>query len=808
MAVYSIDCTFPDAHTPLSNATGGWDVIYALKYSTINTHLAQSAPWLQIDFGGGDALLYSVADDYQLEGVVTGLEVARGAAGQELFFRLSIEDAVLSDASTGDPERTYSLIEVLIRVVLKISQTGTAGLRTLGVDVDATPTVVSVTSPDAAMLPPDVHQIMSWLCQDAFVQSMFKMDIMEVYDHDYARSVNIPWALPKAFRYATADLVNPADDGVLAVLGSVSGDLTGLSAEINPLAIPVDGDINAVVLLNPALVSRSTFLEAFNHQLGSAMLGTMSYDPATGSITNDNALTSYYVRAADDSISLLDANSAISSTAAKYPASVPAKTLRFTIGNNAITAGITSMTIDMDGYSILLSVQYDFQIMANGDDLDIVLAGEPKITARQISLPQDTKATWVNYVGMFVGIVASELIAVGVDYVGNLTGKALTKARINELALDFLAANEAAIASNRPVEMSLGLLRKAGVAHNGVNRPALALTTEQRMRTRFPKSSEFVVPAVRPGGYMQLEMAPLPRARIMQGGAIIRGRRAMGPQVRVRRPAPQQGPGPQARAAQRAAQRTIYGGLERLRASVAAMCPPAVHEELVARVNQKLGVANVMNPDTIRRMRPETAQAAYGHMVDVLNESFQSGKLSDGHYLRLVSEMRALFDPQGRGLHLLDDSHLPSHVYATVGGTIHEVPPGIAREVSLGLADGRGGYALPNVRRFIEEAPRPTSMKLAGYLMYFAGLAAGQAGSTFAQNAVESWFPSQERKDIDALNNPDRMNEPTNVFLKTVNFPLMRRPDGDASAPAPKAVLRSAAVNGALILGVSISNPA
>jgi hypothetical protein len=848
MSVYTVNCKFPNTSTPLSNVTSGWDVVYAVKYSAINEALLDHQPWAVIDFGGGDGKVSSSGNTYQLDGDVGKLQVVRGASGQEMYFALTIVNAILSDPVAGTQVETYSLIEAKIRVVLKLSQTGVAGLKTLKVDLDTAPAVIATSSPDSPLLPPDIQVIISGLCQDGTVQTMFDVDIMQIYDDRYARGVNIPWGLPKAFNYACADLIDPDDDGVLAVLGSVSGNTAGLSPQINPLAIPTDTDINAVVLLNSNLVSRSTFIEAMNNQLGDAMLGSLSYNAETGSISNDDDLTLYYVRDGAGNISLLDADSALSDTSEKYPALVPAGALRFTIGDNSITAAITSATVKFDDYSIVLSVKYNFQIKATDNgDIDIFLHGEPEIVANLASGPKSPTSTWANFLGVIGGILLSELMVAGVDRLGNLTGKMMTNKRVTELALDFMAANEEAMMGRRPVKFELGLLREGGVEYTDYsdrNAPAYKMTKQDLARTRLPKASEFHTPGMN-GPYQQLEMTTVNNGAIhpqRPGNQGNQGQPAPRPQTPVqthpnvivdRGPAEVRVP---------LEPKPVREGLRTLLKAFADHCAEPgddrMQRQFLAEVSEKLAGEN---PEALRewnrRFRRDLGavganletgewsasaegRRAYAKSVELLESWFHKGVISDTQYLAMVSDMQLLVsgEPLNSGPY-----RARRRIYAMFGDKETPVPVGLTAEINTALDLGNNAYSLKAARDFIREVPRPAVMKYLGYGLYLAGLAGGQFGSEYAQKAADAIFPSQKNQDLDSISKggakppsfPPQKNQdldsisegstkPTNIFLKTVDFPLMRRPDGDPTAPKPESVLVSAAVYGGLVLGVKI----
>ncbi|WP_233235063.1 DUF4097 domain-containing protein [Bordetella sp. LUAb4] len=830
MSVYTVNCKFPNTATPLSNVTSGWDVVYAVKYSAINEVLLDHQPWAVIDFGGGDGKVSSSSNTYQLDGDVSTLQVLRGASGQEMYFALTIVNAVLSDPIAGTQVATYSSIEAKIRVVLKVSQTGVAGLRTLKVDLDTAPVVIATSSPDSPLLPSDIQVIISGLCQDATVQTMFDVDIMQIYDDRYARGVNIPWGLPKAFSYACADLIDPADDGVLAVLGSVSGNTAGLSPQINPLAIPTDTDINAVVLLNSNLVSRSTFVEAMNNQLGDAMLGSLSYNAETGSISNNDDLTLYYVRDDAGNISLLDADSALSDTSEKYPALVPAGALRFTIGDNSITAAINSATVKFDDYSIVLSVKYNFQIKAtDSGDIDIFLYGEPEIVANIASGPKSPTSTWANFLGVIGGILLSELMVAGVDWLGNLTGRMMTNKRVTELALDFMAANEEAMMGRRPVKFKLGMLREGGVEYidySDRNAPAYKMTKQDLARTRLPKAAEFHAPGMN-GPYQQLEMTTInngavhPQPQGNPGNRGNQGQPAPRPQTPVQQhPNVMVDRGP-AEVRVALEPRPIREGLGKLLKAFEDHCVEPGDDHLrrkfLVEVSEKLAGEN---PQALegwgRRLRRDMLAAraneetgewsasadgrrAYAKSVELLESWFHKGVISDTQYLAMVSDMQFLVSGEA-----LKSGPFPFRrkLYAMFGDKEMPVPEGLTAEINTALDLGNNAYSLKAARDFIREVPRPAAMKYLGYGLYLAGLAAGQFGSEYAQKAADAVFPPQQNSDLESISQGGA--KPTNIFLKTVDFPLMRRPDGDPTAPKPANILVSAAVYGGLVLGVKI----
>ena len=130
-----------------------------------------------------------------------------------------------------------------------------------------------------------------------------------------------------------------------------------------------------------------------------------------------------------------------------------------------------------------------------------------------------------------------------------------------------------------------------------------------------------------------------------------------------------------------------------------------------------------------------------------------------------------------------------------------------------GQAPVRGNAALNRalMRQIMQDDRRPVWLHLAGVAGYLATLAIGYFGGNAVSKALtpsSTKNAESDRKDSEKLTNAAAA-QPSSIIFNAVTFPLMARHTTggvvDPSVPPPSAVLKCAAVNGGLVLGVSIT---
>lgn len=847
MDTLTVNCRFPDDAVALSNATSGWDAVYAIKYSKLNDHIATSQNWMTVinDIGPGEFATGESASF--ISGTVTGLKIVRGGTGQELRFALSIRNAKIEDfSSTPNPPTGLFNLDVIVPVTLKFSTNpspagGDDGLKVLMVDVDQT--IVPLSLPFSMVVSgtqqPDpflLRSLVQVLLNTSSFKTLFAMDLAEVYHDEYARSVNIPWALPTAFSYAAADLdiptgggAVPDDHGVLAVLGSIDGDVEFLSPQINPKAIPIDSHINAVVILSTDLISRRTFAGALADQLKIDSIGDLQYDKALGALVNTKAVSAFYVKSDDGSIRLLDEAGVLNTTAEKFPAEIAAGAFRFRFENNSISVELDPVVVTIDGYQLILETKYSYQIGANGDDVDIFLLGEPVVTSRLV--PPEVHTNFVaTIVASAGGILAAEAIAFGFDRFFRLTSLGDTQNKLNKYVDDVVAANRKALESGEPVEISLGAFRKMIISTREIE-PAgeyARITPEDRNAARLPRPKDFIGASER-----DMEMRPLVRRnRVVpaDGGSAtdltivdlnVSGLPDDIPPLNDRelvhltrlRTATEKLRHHLNRIDKKISPRSIISGLEktgplfnewseiiddRVRNSTFSDTQTKAIGALKKKIHSNFSIQRHI----FDSLGIEEMELVYDSLVDVYERNLSSGNLEFTEYFTAILEMRRI------ALEAMDDAPFRNpYVYARRNGKNVKVPRSLLEAVRDELGERfTTAKKLTAVREFVQTFEAPLQVKMAGGALYLINLVVGQ----LAGGAVQDWVSqlvsrsselSANKVDSDFNSSPENAK----TLVNAVSFRLMNRRAGDPTAPAPSSVLQCAAVNGGLILGVSIS---
>ena len=857
MSVFSVGCTFPDEQTPLSNATSGWDVVYAVKYSVLNAHIAAAENWKSISFGGSAGNIVFGDGFYEFSGTVAGLQVVRGASGQQLRFKLRITNAMLEDFSPNSPQPATDKFDLIatIPVTLTFSSNpspspGDDGLKLLRVDADQpiTPlgvnfSMVPISPPPGVAIAPDqfvLEGIVQRFLNSNSFKTLLKMDIAQVYHDDYARSVNIPWALPTKFSYATADLLSPSgatppdDHGVLAVLGSVDGDVDYLSSQINPLAIPIDANINGIVLLNANLLSRRTFAGALAKQLDMQSVGELEYDEELDALVNRKAIKAFYVKGDDGNLRLLSEAAAHNTTEEKFPAEIARGAFRFRLDRNSIKVELSPVKVDLDGYELIIKVTYDYQIMVDEEqNIDIVLAGDPVVETR-LTPPEISHSMAASVIANAVAIIAAEAAAFGIDSVFRLTPFGNTKGRLDQLTREVVAAKEQALAKGEPVELSLGASRKMIISSEEWNgqRKSATLTDQARRNVNFPPLEKLLEPAelrIRSGD-VELTLQDL----------LNRTNEAAAPDRRIRRNVRvAQAEAPQDVAVRneinlRKVNTALLESLERLTMGDGPFPTPAAQAKLkkeLASIIKKRGKKSPLSLEEhadltellgilidgqkvvrlkggwrvkLKALKLEPLKILYSSVSKVFETGLKKMNVTFREYYNTVSKTRAAAGLDG----LINPAGMP-FVYARRSGKPVKVPRSLLQAVREELQKPiREPARLPAVREFIERFEAPMTVKAAGYALYIANLAVGQIVGGYAQDGISSPFEASDAREAENVEQYVKGSPKTAVTLiNAVRFDLMKRREDDSTAPAPSAVLRCAAVNGGLVLGVSISNP-
>jgi hypothetical protein len=206
----------------------------------------------------------------------------------------------------------------------------------------------------------------------------------------------------------------------------------------------------------------------------------------------------------------------------------------------------------------------------------------------------------------------------------------------------------------------------------------------------------------------------------------------------------------------------------------------------------------------IRDNSIKSLEVMYSSLVDLYETTLDNMNLTSKEYYKAVSDVRAAV-----GLDPLHQPYPRLFVYARRNGKDVKIPRSLLVAIREELNQGRGGSTrLPAVRELIERFDAPLQAKLAGYALYLVNIALGQLVGGKAQDFASHFggaaaARTAENAEQEVADAPRKAV----TLLNAVRFGLMTRRAGDSTAPALSTVLRCAAVNGGLVLGVTISDP-
>lgn len=222
------------------------------------------------------------------------------------------------------------------------------------------------------------------------------------------------------------------------------------------------------------------------------------------------------------------------------------------------------------------------------------------------------------------------------------------------------------------------------------------------------------------------------------------------------------------------------------------------------------------------------ARYTYEGTIQCLDAWLKSGKITVAEYQLIVQQFPEFTqDPdlaKGAGSRHAGGraSHIHVQTYAKLRKDGHPAPMLLAqldaaeRAIMIereGQQPVRGNAALNRalMRQIMQDDRRPAWLHLAGVVGYLATLAIGYFGGNAVSNALtpsSTKKADSDRKDSEKFTNAAAA-QPSSIIFNAVTFPLMARHTTggvvDPTVPLPSAVLQCAAVNGGLVLGVSIT---
>lgn len=788
MAIFSTNCQFPST-TPIQDATNGWDAVYAVAYSTINADLAARQPWM-VDFVGLGPGIFdeSVGANNVLDAQISNITFATGGAGNTVQMNLNIASLDLSVSASPTLSVTGVVATIETSLVFVASPT-TPGLHNLTVNTASGLTVTGVTA-TTPMTP--VQTVILQTILQSFVTSqsaIFTGVYANVFTKDYAESVDIPWLLPTAFDYAVADKidVSPPTDGILAVLASVSGDLTGLSAQVNPGIFPTNAGVNAATAISAAVVATDTFVAQLNSQLGSAF-ATFTFNAATNVLTNQAAIDAYYrIDSATGEVSLIPASALAGSTGATYPFTIPAGGLTFTFAANAITADINNGVVTLDGgytQTIQLSTSYQLVVDSN-QNIDIVLSGSPVIVSTTTAPETTSVGAVLTDIGITAGsIVIGEALAFAFDKItGFVSNAAMSNTTVLGLVRNFFAAErQIRVPGNGTVGVQFsikgGRTVTLGANRNVFNQPAMPLDQSYINAVTLDPSYPF------DGEVNELAVA-------------LQGDGQAGNQSNVRFTA--------------FVTKVLSLVLGANRTTLLTTLINQLSDVDVDANSAWFSQSNVVN--NLQKLTSLQSAALYEGCVSFINDATNAGQLNYSVYGTLIAEFPdATLEPA------LSQQTADGSVFAGRGATSNAVcirtsagngtntVTGLFNDLQTAADTNSYGLAATLFKDVIQSTDRPLWVKITGVGLYLGGLVAGYfAEQTLSNLQSGPTSPTAAANTAQAIASGGP-NGPSTLLFSNVTFPFMTRfSSGGSTGPVPANVLQCAAVNGGLVLGVAIA---
>jgi hypothetical protein len=799
MTVYAQTCTFPGS-APIQDATNGWDAVYAVAYSTINDDLAQRKPWV-IDFGGAANGTFDAGDgtDYLNNAQISGISLVTGGAGSTVLLNLNLTSAELQLGS-GQTFPLTNLVVPMEATLVFVADPTTPGLHNLTVNTAAGLTTGTVSgtvtgTPPSPDTPLTVTQatiiqalLQTWVNEPANT-AIFTGVFANVFTKDYAESVNIPWLMPTAFDYAVADMATPSTDGILAVLASVSGNVVGLSAQVEPLVFPTNSGINAAAIISSQTVADNTFLQELNSQIGAA-LSAFSFDASQQLLSNTAAISAFYcLDSTSGQLTMIPASEVATATGPTYPVNVPIGGLTISFADNSIVAAITDAVVDLgNGYTQTLTMSSTYQLVVDPgtQDVDMVLYGSPVVTSSVTAPPTSSVGDILENIGITgVSIAFGELFPLAVDYLGKtFTNIGTSAATLQEATLQFYAAERQMRQGNgNAVTFSISGGRRITVAPTRalLNTPALPLDPN------FVQSVT-LSPIYRPpedDGDVNDTNANLNPGNASQPGGV-----SLAYEVYA----------------------TVWSFVRgsSARAALRASCQKAGFSQTDAFMPPR-GPATV---NATAELSAADEAALYEGCINYVIAATKSGNLSATLYGRLVTNFpeatanSAIAEQFGGNSSFASgDSTQSINIATSPGGIVTSETVGMFGDLRAAAGTGRVGLGQLVIQDIILNAPRPLWVKLTGIAFYAAGL----VGGLYLSNLLDAKLNSLQPSATDVGNTASGIASggpggPASLLFANVSFPFMTRfQSGTTTGPTPESVLQAAAVNGGLVLGVSIN---
>lgn len=480
-------CVFPTPDS-LTNATLGWDAVYAVKYSTLNRALSATAwppaPWTQ----SGDVDLKGANHNGRVDkAIVTNVQLATGGSGTVLRWRLRVDANRYQRVGGPSLSGPFSF-DLVVRTTLAFTaDAGQDDLLHLHVQTrpDAQTDLIESLTLDMATLPApfmnsfeifgierELISIVKAPLQTHLAALLDAMPLSTVPSQDLARKAGVTWLQPDDYQYATADLPD-ADDGILAVLVR-SEDARPLEASVLAQAIPTNPGLDAALIISPDAVTRGAFLQHINATLGKTLSGKFTPKGNAGEIANDSPIRLKYHRDAAGEYLLVPPQALADPHADTFDAEIPAGKLVFRIADDAITVDTQEIRVTLSAGGVLvLSMRERYRLAVNPhtQSLDLAPEGTPSVNISYDAACAATADGMVQQaVAIIGGLILGELDAYAATALQSLPAGAPSRRRQQ----DVLAALRQSETEGTPVCLDIGMGRELVIERRGAQRAVYA----------------------------------------------------------------------------------------------------------------------------------------------------------------------------------------------------------------------------------------------------------------------------------------------------------------------------------------------
>lgn len=863
MPIFPSVCEFTPAGSDLSNATLGWDAVYAVRYSTLNQALLATAnpppPWTQpappaLDGATPQGTLQAPAE-------ISGIKIVPGGHGETLRWLLEARVNAFDGTASGLPNinmpfRLDIQMDTQLRIIEDATQPGLLHVHVHTANVGQTDTGYSAPIIRSVKInPADVSAAGLTAIQRLALESALStiitarlpahypvlfdaIPLSSILTEDFSKQVEIPWLRPTLYRAAAADLPASPADGILAVLMMADdAPADGVAVEVSGLAFPVNPDVNAAVVIKSELLARSTLLTQLNQELKDTALSTFKeLDDEPGVLANEKEISLYYRLDAMTSQPVLVPGKAAAFTPGTitYPATVAPGALRFEIAEGAITADMTEIRVKLPGgNTLVLSMRSRFGLVVNPDtqEIDITLQGTPRVTSHFEAGRDEGWVTWLQYGAIAASIALGEAITfLGDHFLGGYTN--LRDANLEKHLNNYFAALRQSEAEGQAVSFDIGLQRTMIVEYRDhapggrIQRPRTAPPAKLKpeylnvlkLNQKYPEHQanlntemETLVPPTAHRGGQGPRPAPFSRERVLAGDNIaLKAEWLISDVLYLTR-----------------ADVTLQ---QELKTECRNLRPTAEQGALLAEAIEGIRTGGNISHGTSTHLSElsqfqNMAASAYEGTAICMDRWLKAGKITVTEY-HLILEQYPEFAKDAnlakRAGARFRDGRTQLHVEtrAWQRETAHPAPMLLAQfqdaenmvKFSHGRSTARGNAALNRalMRQIMLDDKRPFWLHAAGVAGYLGMLLV----SYFAGEHLGRVLPSPENSQEDDKKGSKLVTDaiaraPSAMIFNAVTFPLMVRHQTngvvDPTVPPPSSVLKRAAINGGLVLGVSIT---